>query len=45
MKEMKTKRWLCALLCVLLCIGLLPTTALAAALGKSAYVRRAFPGL
>ena len=27
---MKTKRWLCALLCVLLCIGLLPTTALAA---------------
>ena len=31
MKEMKTKRWLCALLCVLLCIGLLPVTALAAA--------------
>ena len=28
---MKTKRWLCALLCVLLCIGLLPVTALAAA--------------
>ena len=27
---MKTKRWLCALLCVLLCIGLLPVTALAA---------------
>lgn len=27
---MKTKRWLCALLCVLLCIGLLPATALAA---------------
>ena len=34
---MKTKRWLCALLCVLLCIGLLPTTALAAD-GDTVYV-------
>ena len=34
---MKTKRWLCALLCVLLCIGLLPTTALAAG-GDAVYV-------
>ena len=34
---MKTKRWLCALLCVLLCIGLLPVTALAAD-GGTVYV-------
>lgn len=34
---MKTKRWLCALLCVLLCIGLLPTTALAVD-GDTVYV-------
>ena len=34
---MKTKRWLCALLCVLLCIGLLPVTALAAG-GDAVYV-------